>query len=68
MSSPTPDPPNEAPGKSKLPDTFLILLFLALAAFASTWIFEPGRFGLNAQGRIDPASFRCLARTGRWAC
>lgn len=57
MSSPTPDPPNGAPGKSKLPDTFLILLFLALAAFASTWIFTPGRYGLNAQGRIDPASF-----------
>ena len=43
MSSPISEPPNGAPGKSKLPDTFLILLFLTLAAFASTWIFAPGR-------------------------
>jgi len=47
--------------KSKIPDTFLILLILALVAFASTWLFSPGRFGLAPSGRIDPAAYSAAA-------
>lgn len=60
---PSSSEPSAAPpvAKSKIPDTFLILLLLALAAYASTWLFAPGQFGLTPSGRIDPAAYSAAA-------
>ena len=63
MDQPVFEPDAAPPAtKSKIPDTFLILLLLALAAYASTWLFAPGRFGLAPSGRIDPAAYTAAAQ------
>ena len=49
MTTPTAPPPPV----SRTPDAYLILLALALIAFAATWFVTPGRFAVaeNADGR-----------------
>lgn len=44
MTTPTPAP--SAPSPSRTPDAYLILIALALLAFAATWFITPGRFGV----------------------
>lgn len=54
--------PEPAGKASRLPDSYLILLTVAVLAFAATYIFTPGAFELAAtaegeRARIDPGSF-----------
>lgn len=37
-------PPDPPPARSKTPDAYLILLLIALVAYAATWLVVPGRF------------------------
>lgn len=49
----------QAPAESRVPDTLLILLALAVAAWAATWLFRPGRFATVGSDpvRVMPGSF-----------
>ena len=65
------DPVNETEGHSKgaesawkMPDTFLILFVLALAAWAATFIFVPGQFSVAGDpARIVPGSYEAASAT-----
>lgn len=59
MANETAGPPSAPP--SRTPDAYLILLALALIAFAATWIVTPGRFavaeGANGRSQVVAGSF-----------
>jgi uncharacterized ion transporter superfamily protein YfcC len=58
MTQPISEPTSQVSGAPlKVPDTFLIILILALVAYGATWLIAPGVFQMDGTGRVIPGSY-----------